>query len=105
MECLCTANCTIRINNKSVYVDKGQILEFEKCPPHHFQSLSDAEIDFATATEELLIRSKNWDLSDLMEFMERSYKYIYSGPPLTRVAAAQLLADVRMRQIQLPLER
>lgn len=102
MECLCVTECTIRSNGKSVHVEKGRILDFEKCPKHHFQPLHAAVIDFDKATEELLLRSRNWEVMEALEYLEDELEYKYTGPPLSREAAAQLVVDVRTRRVVLP---
>lgn len=104
MECICLQDCTIRMNGKSVYFEKDQIAELEECPQHHFAAIGNVDIDFGTATEELLLRSKKWKIREALEFLKRKYNYEYSGPPLTRKDTAKLVVDMRFRKIDLPKE-
>ena len=104
MECICIRDCTIRLNDKSIYFNKDQIVELPECPKQHFQALREVKVDFDSATLELLLRSKNWTTKDAMDYLKKEHKKEITGPPLTRREMAALVIDTRDRKVTLPNE-
>lgn len=103
MDCICDMTCTIRKGNKSIYVEKGQIFDFDECPKNFFSVLGEVSIDFETASIDHLLKSKNWKIKDALEYLKKEFKYEPSGI-LTRKEVARKIVDMRMRRVTLPNE-
>lgn len=103
MDCVCSRTCTIRKDGKSIFVEKGQIFDFDKCPPHHFQALHDVTIDFNEVSLELLLMSKEWKTKDALAYLKKEFNFTPKGA-ITRREIAQAVIDQRMRKVTLPNE-
>ena len=102
MEYLCIRDCTIRVNNKSIYFQADQIVEFEEAPKAHFVALEDADINFDTATLEMLQRSNKWEVKEALEYLKDKYGFTSTAGPLTRKETSALIIDMRYRKVSIP---
>lgn len=103
MDCICNRTCTIRRKGKSIFVQKGQILDLPECPEYHFEAIGEVVIDFETASLELLLKSKEWKTSDAIRYLKATYSFEPGGLE-TRREIARIVVDKRMRRVTLPNE-
>ena len=74
MKCVCVRTCQVRVNGKIVYVEKGQVLDFDKCPVN-FESIearAEEGIDFLKASENELMES-SWSFADAFKAIKDAY--------------------------------
>lgn len=103
MDCICSRTCTVRLNGKSIFVEQGQILEFEKCPKEHFEILGEVKIDFNNVSLEHLLKSNEWKTADAINWLKKEFGFKPMGME-TRREIARTVIDKRNRKITLPNE-
>jgi len=97
MKCTCKRKCFSKdpVSGRNKIFSVGEVVDFEKCPPH-FVVLDSASINFATASEEELLSAK-WSLAEAKEAMQEAFNFKITAKNKEAIVA-QIL-DARDRYI------
>jgi len=99
MKALCRKTCQIRLGDKIMFVEAGEVLELDSLPEQHFVSLEDDKhsVDFLAASEAELLQAK-WKLTDAQKAVWDAYKVklVHSEGETKKDLVAKIL-DARYR--------
>lgn len=102
VKCICTEACQVRhwATDRIHFFDVDDEFAFPECPPH-FLPIANVAVDFATATESLLLQSTAWKTGDAIDFLQ-SIGIQYNGREMTKKEWVELIIDSRDRYVNLP---
>ena len=94
MLCVCRKTCQVKVNDKIIFYNKGQVAAFDECPPY-FEPVS-SSIDLLVAGREEMLAS-DVPIGDLQKFLSDTYGK--TSRSTNRERLVDSILDARMREV------
>ena len=98
---VCTRDCFMKHETeRAVRYKPGQVANLKEAPKFHFSAVSEIEVDFATASEEVLTASTSWTHDDLVAFAKETYN-INLAKSASKETLIKEFIDARFRNVDI----
>lgn len=98
MRCVCRTTCQVRVGNSIIFYERGQVGDFDVCPPH-FEPMEDSTkyvLDLGTAGRDEMLAA-DITAEELQKYLLGTYDKTSRSTNKERLVDAIL--DARMRSL------